>query len=116
MTATKTRKSSKPAKATKTTKGKATKAAPVASKTTKQPVACWCGCGGHTAPRPASKQNKPAFLPGHDARAHGQAKKVARGELDGKAIIATLPSNEAKVEFASHVNAEKAKIAAAAKK
>jgi len=32
---------------------------------------CWCGCGGKT---------KAKFVPGHDARFHGLAKKVARGQ------------------------------------
>jgi hypothetical protein len=32
---------------------------------------CWCGCGGST---------KAKFVPGHDARFHGLAKKVARGQ------------------------------------
>ena len=34
---------------------------------------CWCGCGGLTRRR---------FCPGHDARFHGLAKRVARGEAE----------------------------------
>ena len=93
---------------------KATKTVPTA-KSTKQPVTCWCGCGGLTAPRPASKQELPAYRPGHDAAAHASAKKVARGTLDNAAALAALPHNAARTEFANHVNVEKAKIAAAVK-
>jgi hypothetical protein len=32
---------------------------------------CWCGCGGKT---------KGKFVPGHDAKFHALAKKVARGQ------------------------------------
>ena len=34
---------------------------------------CWCGCGGLT---------KGKFVPGHDSKFHGLAKKVARGEAE----------------------------------
>ena len=34
---------------------------------------CWCGCGGET---------KSKFVPGHDSKFHGLAKKVARGEAE----------------------------------
>lgn len=48
---------------------------------------CWCGCGGETKGR---------FVPGHDARFHGLAKRVARGEAE---MPATFVSDEARADF-----------------
>jgi hypothetical protein len=41
------------------------------SKTTASMNKCWCGCGSETKSR---------FVPGHDAKFHGQAKRAARGQ------------------------------------
>ena len=72
--------------------------------TKKATVACWCGCGGTTKSR---------FVPGHDSKYHGEAKRVARGEADEAQAIARLPHDEAKAEFARHVAAERARHVAA---
>jgi hypothetical protein len=68
----------------------------------RQPNVCWCGCGGATQSR---------FVPGHDAKFHSRAKKVARG-------LATMPesfvNDEAKADFLKHHDAEKAKVEAKA--
>ena len=62
---------------------------------------CWCGCGGSTKSR---------FVPGHDARFHGLAKKVARGtapkDFDAEAYLETLPCDAAREDFLAHVEAE----------
>ncbi len=64
-----------------------------------QPTVCWCGCGGPTKSR---------FVPGHDAKFHSLAKKVARG-------LATMPerfvSEDAKADFLKHLDAERARVA-----
>lgn len=74
---------------------------------------CWSGSGRLTKNR---------FAPGMDARFHGWAKKVARGELsfdadtgvvsqnDGTAI-STLPHAESIEEFQAHVADERPKAA-----
>lgn len=51
--------------------------------------ACWCGCGGQTKSR---------FVPGHDAKFHSDAKKVARGLL-AEDDLPALPHEEAAAEF-----------------
>ena len=66
--------------------------------TKKAPVACWCGCGGTTKSR---------FVPGHDSRFHGLAKRVARGEADHDEAIQSLAHDEAIAEFDRHVADEK---------
>jgi hypothetical protein len=48
---------------------------------------CWCGCGAPTAKK---------FAPGHDARFHGLAKKVARGQAHRPA---SFVSPEAEADF-----------------
>ncbi len=67
-----------------------------------EPTICWCGCGGATKSR---------FVPGHDARFHSLAKKVARG-------LATMPerfvNENARADFLKHHDAERARIAAKA--
>lgn len=61
------------------------------SRTTNKPdVPCWCGCGGTTKSR---------FVPGHDSRFHGAAKRVARDLADYDEEIAKLPHDEAVAEF-----------------
>ena len=89
----------------------------VESKSTKAPVTCWCGCSGQTKPRPASKIDLPAYLPGHDARAQGAARRVARGEEGYIAdeIMKALPHDNARDEFAAHVKVERTKLATTAK-
>jgi hypothetical protein len=66
------------------------------------PTCRWCGCGGATRSR---------FVPGHDARFHSLAKKVARG-------LVTMPENfvnaDAKADFLKHHDAERARVAAKA--
>lgn len=62
--------------------------------TKKQPVPCWCGCGGTTKSR---------FVPGHDSRFHGLAKRVARGQANHDEAIASLPHDKAVTEFERHV-------------
>ncbi len=64
---------------------------------------CWCGCGGATKNR---------FVPGHDAKFHSQAKKVARGLLDEN-TLPPLPHQEAADEFEKWV--AKTRLADAAK-
>lgn len=76
---------------------------PRTKKAPKEPTGCWCGCGGLTKSR---------FVPGHDAKFHSRAKKVARGEATMEDEIASLPHDDAKVEFASHVNKERPKAKA----
>lgn len=66
-------------------------------KTTKTLNICWCGCGGLTKSR---------FIPGHDARFHSDAKKVARGELSDEDLPA-LPNEEAAAEFEKCVEHER---------
>jgi hypothetical protein len=56
----------------------------------KEPVPCWCGCGGMTKSR---------FVPGHDSKYHGLAKRVARGEADEAESLAALPHDESRTEF-----------------
>lgn len=72
---------------------------------------CWCGCGGTT---------KSKFVPGHDSRFHGLAKRVARGLEDHETATAALPHEEARIEFERHVAKERpnheAKEAAKAQK
>ena len=63
---------------------------------------CFCGCGGETQSR---------FVPGHDARFHGWARKVAKGELDIALVLATLPHDEAKAEMRDCVEHMKPKLA-----
>ena len=48
---------------------------------------CWCGCGGLTRRR---------FCPGHDARFHGLAKRVARGEAP---MPETFVNDDARDDF-----------------
>jgi hypothetical protein len=64
----------------------------------KPQVECWCGCGGMTRSR---------FCPGHDARFHGLAKKVARGQEDYDEQVQALPHEDAVAEFERHVNRER---------
>lgn len=70
-------------------------------KTPKAKVACWCGCGGQTGGR---------FVPGHDARFHGLAKKVARGQTEAGPILSALPHEDAREHFLHHAD-EAAKTA-----
>lgn len=63
----------------------------------KPQVECWCGCGGMTRSR---------FCPGHDARFHGLAKKVARGLEDRDESVQGLPHEEAVAEFDRHIRKE----------
>lgn len=70
-----------------------------------QPGPCWCGCDGTTKSR---------FVPGHDSRFHGLAKRVARGEADEQASLDALPHDEARTEFAKHVAHERPKAEAKA--
>lgn len=72
------------------------------TKATKTPVVCWCGCGGLTKSR---------FVPGHDARHHGNAKRLARAEANGEnpnheAVWAALPHDAAIDDFVAHYEAE----------
>lgn len=67
--------------------------APKTAKTPKPLVACWCGCGGETRSR---------FVPGHDARFHGWAKKVIREEMDAETVLAGLAHDEARAEFLAY--------------
>jgi hypothetical protein len=55
---------------------------------------CWCGCGGET---------KGKFVPGHDSKFHGLAKKVARGEAD---MPTSFVNEDAEADFLKHFNAE----------
>ena len=65
--------------------------------TKKEPVPCWCGCGGTTKSR---------FCPGHDSKFHGLAKLVARGEANLEKALDRLPHEEARIEFQRHVDLE----------
>lgn len=65
--------------------------------------ACWCGCGGETKSR---------FVPGHDSRFHGLAKRVARGE---EARPTSFVCPEAEADFDKWHDAEAAKPPKAAK-
>ena len=65
-------------------------------------VACWCGCGGQTRGK---------FVPGHDSRFHGNAKRVARGLLDMDVTLAGLAHDEARAEFRKLVEHELPKVA-----
>ena len=64
----------------------------------KTPAPCWCGCGGTT---------KSKFVPGHDSKFHGLAKKVARGQADHADALIGLAHDEARAAFEAHVAAEK---------
>lgn len=62
---------------------------------------CWCGCGGTTQSR---------FVPGHDGRFHGWAKKVARGTIsaeEAEALMAKMPHDQARAHFRDLVEAER---------
>jgi hypothetical protein len=61
---------------------------------------CWCGCGGATKGR---------FVPGHDSKFHGLAKKVARGL---EAMPESFEHADAEADFMKWHDAEVAKIAA----
>lgn len=71
---------------------------------------CWCGCGGSTKSR---------FVPGHDARYHGWAKKVLRGELKLDETLAKLPHQASRDHFVAYMELQRplevAKAAAKAK-
>ena len=56
---------------------------------------CWCGCGQTTKSR---------FVPGHDSRFHGLAKKVARGEAEWPS---SWENEEARADFLSWVQRER---------
>lgn len=75
-------------------------------KTAKPTRPCFCGCGGETQSR---------FVPGHDARFHGWARKVAKGELNLDLVLATLPHNEAKEEMLTCVEHMRPKLEAEAR-
>lgn len=68
----------------------------------RQPNVCWCGCGGATKSR---------FVPGHDARFHSLAKRVARGLA---AMPESFVSEDARADFLKHHDAERIRIAAKA--
>lgn len=55
---------------------------------------CFCGCGGST---------KSKFVPGHDARFHGLAKRVVRGEVKAEDALATLAHDEAREAFTAYM-------------
>lgn len=61
--------------------------------TTTAPKVCFCGCGGTT---------KSKFVPGHDARFHGLAKRVIRGQAPAEAAMASLPHDEAREAFLAY--------------
>jgi len=69
---------------------------------------CWCGCGGAT---------KSKFVPGHDSKFHGLAKKVARGD---EPMPTSFLHDDAEADFMKWHDAEvanpKAKPAKAAPK
>ena len=67
---------------------------------------CYCGCGGETQGR---------FVPGHDARFHGWARKIAKGELTMDEVVAVLPHDEAKEEMAHCVEHMRPKLEAEAR-
>ncbi len=75
------------------------------TKTAKPLATCFCGCGGTT---------KSKFVPGHDARFHGWAKKVVRGELAAEPILTALPHDDARNAFIDY--AEKFEPVEAARK
>jgi hypothetical protein len=62
--------------------------------------ACWCGCGGQTKGR---------FVPGHDARFHSLAKKVARGQEEAPESFVCDAAEE---DFLKWFTAEEAVLAA----
>lgn len=57
------------------------------TKTVNSTGTCWCGCGGTTKSR---------FVPGHDSKFHGLAKKVARGEAE---MPESFVCDEAEADF-----------------
>jgi hypothetical protein len=61
---------------------------------------CWCGCGGATKSR---------FVPGHDSKFHGLAKKVARGQAE---MPDSFEHDDAEADFMKWHDAEVAKIEA----
>jgi hypothetical protein len=69
-----------------------------------QPGLCWCGCGGSTKSR---------FVPGHDARFHGRAKRVASGK---ESWPESFVHAEAEADLRKWHDAAKAKVAADAAK
>jgi hypothetical protein len=73
--------------------------------TTPKPIMngeCWCGCGGATKGR---------FVPGHDSKFHGLAKKVARGQAEMPDFVHA----DAEADFMKWHDAEVAKLEAAPK-
>ena len=60
-----------------------------------QPSACWCGCG---------QQTKSRFVPGHDSRFHGHAKRAARGE---EALPEAFVHAEAEADYRKWHDTEK---------
>lgn len=70
-----------------------TESAPKAKGKTKN--RCWCGCGGLTNGK---------FVPGHDAKFHGLAKKVAR---DLEEMPDAFEHEEAEADFMKWYNAER---------
>jgi hypothetical protein len=102
-TATKSRKSAK-AKSSRTVRATQPKAALVAAKVNgKEPRLCWCGCNQLTSPR---RETDPAT---------GKTARAEPGYLADE-IAATLPNNDARDEFAHHLELERKKIKAAAAK
>ncbi len=75
----------------------------------KEPALCLC-CGAPTS------SHKSRFLPGHDARYHSWAKKVARGEMDCDETMEKLPHQDSRDLFAKHVEHERKAITKTAKK
>lgn len=67
---------------------------------------CFCGCG-------AEVNHNRRFKPGHDARFHGRAKKVARGELTATEATAGM-TDRAKTAFREEVAVAKAVVPAVA--
>jgi len=76
-------------------------------KATKPTRPCYCGCGGETQSR---------FVPGHDARFHGWARKIAKGDLQLDLVLATLPHDEARDEMLASIEHVKPKLAEEARK
>lgn len=69
-----------------------------AKKEPKAPSACWCGCGGLTGGK---------FVPGHDARFHGAAKRHARAIAAGENPEEPVFVNaDAKADWDKWANAE----------
>lgn len=69
-----------------------------AKKEPKAPSACWCGCGGLTGGK---------FVPGHDARFHGQAKRHARAIAAGEnPTEPDFVNADAKADWDKWANAE----------